>query len=44
MSVIPYPIQCFRDGSWITVQTDQLLPGDLVSIGTLLFGVQTIVV
>jgi hypothetical protein len=32
MSVTPYPIQCYRDGSWTTVQTDQLYPGDLVSI------------
>ena len=32
MSVTPYPIQCYRDASWTTVQTDQLYPGDLVSI------------
>lgn len=28
----PYPIQVYRCGSWITVQTDALLPGDLCSI------------
>lgn len=33
MSVEPYPIQCLRDGKWSTVQTDQLLPGDVVSVG-----------
>jgi cation-transporting ATPase 13A1 len=32
MSVVPYPIQCRRDGKWETIQTDQLLPGDLISI------------
>ncbi|EPQ51606.1 endoplasmic reticulum Ca-transporting P-type ATPase [Gloeophyllum trabeum ATCC 11539] len=32
MSVAPYPIQCFRDGQWITLQTDELLPGDVVSM------------
>jgi cation-transporting ATPase 13A1 len=33
MSVAPYPIQCLRDGKWGTLQTDQVLPGDVVSIG-----------
>jgi magnesium-transporting ATPase (P-type) len=33
MSVAPYPIQCLRDGKWATLQTDQVLPGDVVSIG-----------
>jgi cation-transporting ATPase 13A1 len=33
MSVAPYPIQCLRDSKWTTVQTDDLLPGDIVSIG-----------
>jgi cation-transporting ATPase 13A1 len=36
MSVAPYPIQCFRDNKWVTIQTDDLLPGDIVSIGKLL--------
>ncbi|KZP27754.1 hypothetical protein FIBSPDRAFT_780640 [Athelia psychrophila] len=35
MSVEPYPIQCLRDGKWSTVQTDQLLPGDVVSVARL---------
>lgn len=33
MSVAPYPIQVFRSGKWSEVQTDQLLPGDVVSVG-----------
>ena len=33
MSVVPYPIQCLHDGKWATIQTDKLLPGDVVSIG-----------
>ncbi|KAI0079207.1 endoplasmic reticulum Ca-transporting P-type ATPase [Panus rudis PR-1116 ss-1] len=32
MNVTPYAIQCRRDGMWITLQTDELLPGDVVSI------------
>lgn len=34
MSVTPYPIQTLRGGKWVTLQTDELLPGDVVSIGT----------
>jgi manganese-transporting P-type ATPase len=33
MSVAPYSIQCLRDGKWGTLQTDQVLPGDVISIG-----------
>lgn len=33
MSISPYPIQCHRDNKWSTIQTDELLPGDLVSVG-----------
>lgn len=33
MSIEPYPIQCYRDGKWDKVQTDELLPGDVVSLG-----------
>ncbi|KAG1719219.1 hypothetical protein EDB19DRAFT_727229 [Suillus lakei] len=32
MAVAPYPIQCYRDSEWITVQSDELLPRDLVSV------------
>lgn len=32
MSVAPYPILCYRDGNWQKIQTDTLLPGDLVSV------------
>lgn len=33
MSVVPYAIRCYRDSKWIEIQTDKLLPGDVVSIG-----------
>ncbi|CAK5262273.1 unnamed protein product [Mycena citricolor] len=32
MSVTPYPIQCYRDQKWQEVQTDKLLPGDVISL------------
>ncbi|KAJ7472229.1 hypothetical protein B0H11DRAFT_2038115 [Mycena galericulata] len=32
MSIAPYPIQCYRDKKWQEVQTDKLLPGDVVSL------------
>ncbi|KAG1795219.1 hypothetical protein EV424DRAFT_1475431 [Suillus variegatus] len=32
MAVAPYPIQCYRHSQWVTVQSDELLPGDLVSV------------
>ncbi|KAJ7705279.1 hypothetical protein B0H17DRAFT_973789 [Mycena rosella] len=32
MSVAPYPIKCYRDKKWQEVQTDQLLPGDVISL------------
>ena len=35
MAVAPFPIQCQRDGKWVQIQTDELLPGDVVSIGKL---------
>ena len=28
-----YPIQCYHDGKWVKVQTNELLPGDVVSLG-----------
>ena len=33
MAVAPFPIQCVRGGKWVTIQTDELLPGDVVSVG-----------
>lgn len=33
MSVEPYPVKVFRDAAWQEVVSDQLVPGDLVSIG-----------
>lgn len=33
MSIKPYPIYVHRSGRWNEVQSDQLLPGDLVSVG-----------
>ena len=35
MSIKPYSINVYRAGSWFEIQTDDLLPGDLVSIGVL---------
>lgn len=32
MAVAPYPIRCMRGGKWVTIQTDELLPGDVVSV------------
>lgn len=33
MSIKPYPIYVHRSGKWTEIQSDQLLPGDLVSVG-----------
>ena len=33
MSIEPYTIQCYHDGKWVKVQTDELLPGDIASLG-----------
>jgi cation-transporting ATPase 13A1 len=33
MSIKPYDIWVFRLGKWSEIQTDKLLPGDLVSVG-----------
>jgi hypothetical protein len=35
MSVVPFPIQVLRDSKWSTIQSDELMPGDMVSIGEL---------
>ncbi|TFK37047.1 endoplasmic reticulum Ca-transporting P-type ATPase [Crucibulum laeve] len=32
MSIVPYPIKCYRDKKWVEIQTDKLLPGDVVSV------------
>ncbi|EGV61635.1 putative cation-transporting ATPase 1 [Yamadazyma tenuis] len=32
MGIKPYPIYVHRDGKWVKLQTDGLLPGDLVSL------------
>ncbi|PVF98731.1 putative calcium-transporting ATPase [Serendipita vermifera] len=32
MSVVPYDIQVYRSGKWSTCRTDELIPGDIVSI------------
>lgn len=37
MAVAPYPIQCYRESKWITIQSDELLPGDIVSVGQCLY-------
>lgn len=33
MSVEPFPIKVLRDSKWETMQTTELLPGDIVSVG-----------
>lgn len=35
MSIKPYGVNALRRGVWTEVQSDELLPGDLVSIGKL---------
>ncbi|KAI0300122.1 endoplasmic reticulum Ca-transporting P-type ATPase [Multifurca ochricompacta] len=32
MSVAPFPIQVFRDSKWSVLQSDDILPGDVVSL------------
>lgn len=32
MSVEPYPIYCYRDGTWSIIPSDTLLPGDVISV------------
>ncbi|PFH48590.1 hypothetical protein AMATHDRAFT_76662 [Amanita thiersii Skay4041] len=32
MSIAPFPIKCYRDSRWVEIQTDKLLPWDVVSI------------
>ena len=33
MTLKPYPVQVFRTGKWTEIISDDLLPGDLVSVG-----------
>ena len=33
MSIKPYEVYVFREGKWTMVMSDELLPGDLVSVG-----------
>jgi cation-transporting ATPase 13A1 len=35
MSVEPYPIKVLRGSAWVILQTNELLPGDVVSVGEL---------
>lgn len=32
MSIKPYAIQVYRLNAWTEIQTDDLLPGDIVSV------------
>lgn len=32
MSIEPYAIHCYRDAKWSVIQSDELLPGDVVSL------------
>lgn len=34
MSIKPYAIQVYRENKWTEIQTDDLLPGDMVSVST----------
>ena len=40
MSIEPYMIQPYRDGKWNKVQTDELLPGDVASLGECLYSLK----
>ena len=42
MSIEPYPIQHYRDGKWVEVQTDELLPGDVDSLGECLHSLKVV--
>lgn len=33
MGIKPYPVLVYRDSKWTEIQTDELLPGDVVSVG-----------
>lgn len=33
MSVEPFPMKVLRNSKWETMQTTELLPGDIVSVG-----------
>ena len=33
MAVAPYPVFVRRDNSWVKIQSDDLLPGDVISVG-----------
>jgi hypothetical protein len=42
MSVAPFPIPVLRDSEWFVFQSDELLPGDVISLGTcLVFAVRS---
>lgn len=32
MSVSPYPIQVWRNASWVEISSDLLVPGDIVGV------------
>jgi hypothetical protein len=34
MSIAPFPIPVLRDSMWSVLQSDELLPGDVISLGT----------
>jgi magnesium-transporting ATPase (P-type) len=34
MSIAPFPIPVLRDSKWSVLQSDELLPGDVISLGT----------
>ena len=40
MLIEAYPIQCYHDGKWVKVQTNELLPGDVASLGEWLYSLK----
>lgn len=34
MSIAPFPIPVLRGSEWSVLQSDELLPGDVISLGT----------
>ena len=37
MAIAPFPIQVLRNSKWSVLQSDELLPGDVISLGIYLF-------
>jgi cation-transporting ATPase 13A1 len=33
MSIKPYAVNVYRAGAWTEIQSDDIVPGDLISVG-----------